>query len=55
MRTSTIELGTAVIPTWLRHPLMLAAQALTVQRGDRAGRLILGIGLAHKLERSRGR
>ena len=30
-RTSTIELGTAVIPTWPRHPLMLAGQALTVQ------------------------
>ncbi|MEO7429931.1 MAG: LLM class flavin-dependent oxidoreductase, partial [Acidimicrobiales bacterium] len=46
-RTSTIELGTAVIPTWPRHPLMLAAQALTVQEaiGDR---LALGIGLAHK-------
>ncbi|MGQ0831836.1 MAG: TIGR03564 family F420-dependent LLM class oxidoreductase [Microthrixaceae bacterium] len=46
-RTSTIELGTAVIPTWPRHPLMLAGQALTVQEaiGDR---LALGIGLAHK-------
>jgi 5,10-methylenetetrahydromethanopterin reductase len=45
--TSTIELGTAVIATWLRHPLMLAAQALTVS--DMAGgRLALGIGLAHK-------
>ena len=46
-RTSTIEIGTAVIPTWPRHPLMLAAQALTVQ--DAIGnRLALGIGLAHK-------
>lgn len=46
-RTSTIELGTAVIPTWPRHPLMLAGQALTVQ--DAIGdRLALGIGLAHK-------
>lgn len=46
-RTSTIELGTAVIPTWPRHPLMLAGQALTVQ--DAIGdRLVLGIGLAHK-------
>ena len=24
--TSTIEIGTAVIPTWPRHPLMLASQ-----------------------------
>ncbi len=46
-RTSTIELGTAVIPTWPRHPLMLAAQALTVQEAI-GNRLILGIGLAHK-------
>lgn len=46
-RTSTIELGTAVVPTWPRHPLMLAGQALTVQ--DAIGdRLVLGIGLAHK-------
>src|SRR3954451_6796163 len=46
-RTSTIELGTAVIPTWLRHPLMLAGQALTVQEAI-GNRLVLGIGLAHK-------
>ena len=46
--TSTIELGTAVIPTWPRHPLMLAAQASTVVEAIGAGRLILGIGLAHK-------
>lgn len=45
--TSTIELGTAVIPTWLRHPLMLAAQAVTVQQVI-GPRLVLGIGLAHK-------
>ena len=46
--TSTIELGTAVVPTWPRHPAMLAAQALTIQDliGDR---LTLGIGLAHQL------
>jgi 5,10-methylenetetrahydromethanopterin reductase len=46
-RTSTIELGTAVVPTWPRHPLMLAAQALTVQELV-GNRLALGIGLAHK-------
>lgn len=45
--TSTIELGTAVVPTWPRHPLMLAAQALTVQQAI-GERLVLGIGLAHK-------
>jgi 5,10-methylenetetrahydromethanopterin reductase len=45
--TSSIEIGTAVIPTWPRHPLMLAAQALTVQEAI-GPRLVLGIGLAHK-------
>src|SRR3954463_5035438 len=42
-----IELGTSVIPTYPRPPLMLAAQALTVQSaiGDR---LALGIGLSHQ-------
>jgi 5,10-methylenetetrahydromethanopterin reductase len=46
-RTTTIELGTAVVPTWTRHPLMLAGQALTVQEIV-GNRLTLGIGLAHK-------
>jgi 5,10-methylenetetrahydromethanopterin reductase len=46
-KTSTIEIGTAVIPTWLRHPLMLAAQAITTQEVI-GGRLSLGLGLAHK-------
>jgi 5,10-methylenetetrahydromethanopterin reductase len=45
--TSTVELGTAVIATWPRHPLMLAGQALTTQEITE-NRLILGIGLAHK-------
>jgi 5,10-methylenetetrahydromethanopterin reductase len=43
-----IELGTAVVPTYPRHPVMLAAQALTVQAAT-GGRLILGIGLSHKM------
>lgn len=43
----TIELGTAVVPTFPRHPMTLASQALTVADviGDR---LTLGIGLSHK-------
>ena len=45
--TSRIELGTAVVPSWPRHPLMLAGQALTVQEAI-GNRLVLGIGLAHK-------
>ncbi len=46
-RTSHIELGTAVVPTFPRHPTALAQQALTVQAAT-AGRLTLGIGLSHK-------
>lgn len=45
--TSSIRLGTAVVPTWPRHPQALAAQALTAQAAT-GGRTILGIGLAHK-------
>jgi 5,10-methylenetetrahydromethanopterin reductase len=43
-----IELGTSVIPTYPRHPMMLAAQALTTQAIS-AGRLALGIGLSHQI------
>ncbi len=43
-----IELMTAVVPTYPRHPLMLAAQALTVQEAT-GGRLVLGIGLSHQI------
>lgn len=42
-----IELITAVVPTYPRHPIMLAAQALTVQAAT-GGRLTLGIGLSHQ-------
>ncbi len=41
-----IELGTAVVVTYPRHPLMLASQALTVQAAC-GGRLALGIGPSH--------
>jgi 5,10-methylenetetrahydromethanopterin reductase len=43
-----IELGTAVVPTYPRHPVMLAQQALTTQAAT-DGRLALGIGLSHQL------
>jgi F420-dependent oxidoreductase-like protein len=43
-----IELGTAVVPTYPRHPMMLAQQALTVQAAS-GGRLVLGIGLSHQI------
>jgi len=45
--TGDMELGTAVIPTYPRHPTALAAQALTTQAAI-GGRLALGIGLSHK-------
>lgn len=43
-----LELGTAVVPTYPRHPIALAQQALTVQSAS-SGRLTLGIGLSHQI------
>ena len=43
-----VELGTAVVPTYPRHPVMLAQQALTTQAIS-GGRLALGIGLSHQI------
>ncbi|MGD0686380.1 MAG: TIGR03564 family F420-dependent LLM class oxidoreductase [Streptosporangiaceae bacterium] len=43
-----IELGTAVVPTYPRHPAALAQQALTVALAT-GGRLALGIGLSHQI------
>ncbi|GAA5058882.1 F420-dependent oxidoreductase-like protein [Thermocatellispora tengchongensis] len=42
-----IELGTAVIPTYPRHPAVLAQQALSADVAL-GGRLTLGIGLSHQ-------
>ena len=46
--TQRIELGTAVTPTYPRHPAALAQQAMTTQQacGDR---FALGIGLSHQV------
>jgi F420-dependent oxidoreductase-like protein len=44
-----VEFGTAVIPTYPRHPLVLAEQALTTSAALGGGRLHLGIGLSHQL------
>ena len=44
-----IELGTAVVPTYPRHPLVLAGQALTTSAALGGARLHLGIGLSHQL------
>jgi len=43
-----IELGTSVVPTFPRHPMVLAQQALTVNAAC-GGRLTLGIGLSHQI------
>lgn len=43
-----IELGTAVVPTYPRHPAALAQQAMTANAAL-GGRLTLGIGLSHKV------
>jgi F420-dependent oxidoreductase-like protein len=45
-RTSTIELGTAVVPLQAQHPIALARQALSVQ-AVAGGRLALGVGPSH--------
>ncbi|MFC4536589.1 TIGR03564 family F420-dependent LLM class oxidoreductase [Sphaerisporangium dianthi] len=47
-RVADIELGTAVVPTYPRHPAVLAQQALTADLAL-GGRLALGIGLSHRL------
>ncbi len=43
-----IELGTAVVPTYPRHPAVIAQQALTVQSAS-GNRFALGIGLSHQI------
>ena len=46
--TSKIELGTAVTPTYPRHPTAIAQQALTAAAASN-NRFHLGIGLSHKM------
>ena len=43
-----INLGTSVVPTYPRHPVTMAAEALTAQKAS-GGRLHLGIGLSHQM------
>jgi alkanesulfonate monooxygenase SsuD/methylene tetrahydromethanopterin reductase-like flavin-dependent oxidoreductase (luciferase family) len=46
-KTSSVNLGTSIVPTYPRHPLVLAQQALALH--DLApGRLRLGIGPSHR-------
>ncbi len=46
--TERIELGTAVVPTYPRHPVVMAQNALTTNAVS-GGRFALGIGLSHKM------
>lgn len=43
-----LEVGTAVVPTYPRHPMMLAQQALTASALT-GGHFTLGIGLSHQV------
>jgi F420-dependent oxidoreductase-like protein len=44
--TNRIELGTAVMPTYPRHPMAMAQQAMSTQAATN-GRLVLGVGPSH--------
>jgi len=46
--TRSIELGTAVVPTYPRHPFAMAQEALSAQAAI-GGRFALGIGLSHQI------
>ena len=48
-QTERIELMTAVVPTYPRHPHAMAQQALTVQAASGGRRFVMGIGLSHKI------
>lgn len=43
VRSQRIMLGTAIVPTWPRHPLVVAQQALVLE-SLAPGRLVLGVG-----------
>jgi F420-dependent oxidoreductase-like protein len=47
VRTARIGLGTAIVPTYPRHPVALATQALAIA-GLAPGRFRLGIGPSHR-------
>jgi F420-dependent oxidoreductase-like protein len=46
-QTQHIRLGTAIVPTYPRHPLVMVQQALTLE-GLGRGRLRLGVGTSHR-------
>lgn len=45
--TDSIDFGTAIIPTWPRHPVVIAQQALALEQLA-PGRLHLGLGPSHE-------
>ena len=45
-QTRSIRLGTAVVPTWLRHPVVLAQQTAVIE-ALAPGRFTLGVGPSH--------
>jgi len=47
MKTSRIKLGTAIVPTWPRHPLALVSQTVALAQLA-PGRFRLGVGPSHK-------
>ena len=47
-RTSRIKFGTAIIPTYTRHPWAMAQQAMTVQAATN-NRFTLGVGPSHQV------
>lgn len=46
--TSTISLGTGVVPAFPRHPVSLAQEAVTLDELS-GGRLIVGLGTSHRI------
>lgn len=46
--TSTLEMGTYVVPTYPRHPVAMAQQALSTAAAT-GNRFVLGIGLSHRI------
>lgn len=46
--TQRLEVGTAVVPTYPRHPTAMAQSALSAQAAT-GGRFVLGIGLSHRI------
>lgn len=47
-RVAGLELGTCVLPTYSRHPMVMAEQAITCQTGYPGGTVTLGIGVSHR-------